>query len=79
MAALGAGAGALAEARTRAPEGAAREAAALECLRLLRTAFALDVQLVQRLRAAEAGELTAWSRFLENQKIGTSGQKMRIR
>lgn len=53
--ALHGGVTALGKARISTPEGAAREAATLECLRLLRTAFALDYQLVQRLRTAEAG------------------------
>lgn len=56
VSALSGGASALAEARAEAAEGAAREAAALECLRLLRTAFSIDTQTVHRLRTAEAGE-----------------------
>jgi hypothetical protein len=55
VAALSGGAPALAAARVGTAEGAAREGAALECLRLLRTAFSADVQAVQWMRASEAG------------------------
>lgn len=53
--ALSGGSATLVVARRDAPEGAAQEAAALECLRLLRAAFEVDVPVVRRLRSAEAG------------------------
>lgn len=56
--ALSPGVAALAAARRDSPDGAAREQAALECLRLLGAGFAVDVPLVQRLRLAELG--TEW-------------------
>lgn len=58
LAALSPGVASLAAARRDAAEGAAREAAALECLRLLAAGFSADVPLVQRLRSAEAGDQT---------------------
>jgi hypothetical protein len=59
--ALAPGAAALAAARRDSPNGAARERAALECLRLLGAGFGVDVPLVQRLRSAELGAQEAGS------------------
>lgn len=59
--ALSPGAAALAAARRDSPEGAARERAALECLRLLGAGFGPDAALVQRLRSAELGALATFN------------------